>query len=1141
MFLRSLTLRGFKSFADKTVLEFVPGASVIVGPNGSGKSNLVDGISWALGEQGPRAMRGGQMADVIFAGSPARAGLGMAEVKLVIDNTTGLIPVPLSEIEVSRTIFRSGDSEYRIGGQICRLLDLQELLSETGIGRALHTVVGQGQLEEVLHARPEDRRQYIEEAAGIAKHRRRRERAQRKLASLEQDVLRLQDVLSELKRQLKPLKQQAESARRHEELTAQADELSWRLAAARLRGLLDERAVRASDWDRGLDDRTRARLELDRLDARIDEVASERQRATAELWAAEAALGEVQTARASAELKLREAVDAEAAARERLAGASSKEVRLTAVTGELEHVAAELATLGPVVERRERELDEADAAYRRDEAARRDAEEERARRNERDAAHRAEVETIERALASSARERESVEAALADVRARAEARSEERESLAGTIETLDAAATELTERMQALGERRSRLAHEVEELQEVIRRHAARSDLLRARRSDIEETPGSRFLSGDGRRAIGLLRDLVKVEPALRKALASALGSYADAVVFEREEEALAAAPAGEGAWLAVAQGGPVSFVLPGERSLLSKVTAEPPARGLISTVLRDVYLATDLADAAAKRTKHPKALFVTPDGVLLGPALIRTSAAGDERAKEIRDELAVVEHDMAAANAKLRPKLAELDDLARQLESVAREIESSDGELTAAAERMGRATADLSALEREEELFTGRLSGLDESAAALRTQLGSASAAEPSLPPLPPLPEPPLRARVEVEALRRDRNGLEGRRERLEADRASLEAEDASALRHALETAQRSRANAESEMHTAEDASDAASARRNAAAVAERTATEAEAEANRSWREAAAELERLREHYADEDRARGDLDRRIADAQTLLRTGHGRDPAEAVGALGEEENVQALEKRAELVSRRLGLLGRVNLLATGEFEAVQERHDFLARELDDVRSARRDLLELIQRIDQEITAAFDAAFRDVATEFERLFEELFPGGEGKLVLTDPADLLSTGLEIEARPGRKRVRRISLLSGGERALTAMAFLFSIFRARPSPFYLLDEVEPALDDVNLHRFLRLIESFARDSQVLIVTHQKRTMEMAEMLYGVSMSKDGTSRVVCQRLEETERGAGTLGRTERASSSGARGADAPVGVSEADPVR
>src|SRR6186997_346378 len=296
MFLRSITIRGFKSFADKTVLEFVPGVSVIVGPNGSGKSNLVDAISWALGEQGARALRGGQMADVIFAGTPSRPALGMAEVKLVIDNTAGKIPVPMSEIEISRTIFRSGESEYRIGGQLVRLLDVQELLSESGIGRALHTVVGQGQLEEVLLARPEERRKYIEEAAGIAKHRRRKERAERKLAGLDQDLLRLADVLTELRRQLKPLKQQAESAKKHEKLTAEAETLSRKLAAARLRALRREKERRQSGWDEGLAARTQARERLDALDADVLKAADDRTIATRTLSMAEEAARTAATA-----------------------------------------------------------------------------------------------------------------------------------------------------------------------------------------------------------------------------------------------------------------------------------------------------------------------------------------------------------------------------------------------------------------------------------------------------------------------------------------------------------------------------------------------------------------------------------------------------------------------------------------------------------------------------------------------------------------------------------------------------------------------------------------------------------------------------------------------------------------------------
>src|SRR2546421_812812 len=276
MFLRSLTLRGFKSFAEKTTLEFAPGISVIVGPNGSGKSNLVDACARVLGEQGPRALRGGAMADVIFAGSPARPGLGMADVHLVIDNSSGIIPVPLTEIEISRAIFRAGENEYRIGGEQVRLLDIQELLSETGIGRALHTVVGQGQLEDVLTARPEERRQYIEEAAGISKHLRRKQRAERKLSGLEQDVLRLQDVLTELRRQLKPLKQQAEVAKHHEQLTAQADELAWKLAAARLRELRAHREDKRGGWEEGLTKRKAAKQQLEQLDAEIERLTAAR-------------------------------------------------------------------------------------------------------------------------------------------------------------------------------------------------------------------------------------------------------------------------------------------------------------------------------------------------------------------------------------------------------------------------------------------------------------------------------------------------------------------------------------------------------------------------------------------------------------------------------------------------------------------------------------------------------------------------------------------------------------------------------------------------------------------------------------------------------------------------------------------------
>ena len=1104
MFLRSLQIRGFKSFAEKTILEFAPGISVIVGPNGSGKSNLVDAISWVLGEQGPRALRGNQMADVIFAGSPQRPVLGMAEVKLVIDNSAGLIPVPMSEIEVSRTIFRSGDSEYRIGGRVCRLLDVQELLSESGIGRALHTIVSQGQLEDVLTARPEERRRYIEEAAGIAKHRRRRERAERKLAGLEQDLVRVSDVLAELRRQLKPLKQQAEMAHRHEELTAEADAVAVKLAAARLRDLLAERDRRTGGWDEGLELRKRARERLDSLDQDVAGATDARASAVWTLQEVEALFRQSQEEKSSAERSLRMAVEAESTARAQLATEASRHVRLMAMDEDSARMEARLAEIAVELEERERELEEAERGFREAAETRRLVEEERRRISEEAAAHRAEMETLRASLASHDRELARLEEHLGEVGERRTAVEAERARLRTEVERLDGEGAPVSERKAAAHRERIELAQRVAELEESERRFLARRELLEARKADLEGTPGSRFLASHAGRAVGLLGRLVDAEEGWERALVAGLGPFADAVVYAEMDVAIEEASNGEGATLAVAGGGAASFVLPEERTLLSIVSADPAARGLVSTVLKDIYIADSLEEAVAKHRTHPECAFVTSDGVLIGPAFIRT-AASSSRKDEIAGELAEVEHDLARTLSAVRPVRHRLGQAVAEFERLATRLEHVDAAITRAAEAMARLDTEANALAREEESLGQRLAGVEDAAAAWRDRLAAAEPATHVLPHLPRAPEPPIQHRVAVETLRRDRVGISGRLASVRAERGALAAQDPEALSAALDAVGAERGRADQRLVAAEAAMESAAARRDEAAGAEREATEAEAGVNRAWREASHELERLREEYEEQDRVRSDLERRIRDAERLLRDGHGAEPHEAVAGLGEDESAQSIERRAELVQRRLALVGRVNLLAGGEFEALRERHDFMARELDDVRRARRDLMQVVSRIDEEIAATFAAAYADVAASFEALFQELFPGGDGRLVATDPEDILATGIEIEARPGRKRVKRISLLSGGERALTALAFLFAIFKARPSPFYLMDEVEPALDDVNLHRFLRLIRGFVDDSQVLIVTHQKRTMEVARMMYGVSMSKEGTSRVVGQRLD------------------------------------
>src|ERR671919_307920 len=1057
MFLRSLAIRGFKSFAEKTVLEFAPGVSVIVGPNGSGKSNLVDAIAWVLGEQGPRALRGGQMADVIFAGSPARPALGLAEVTLVIDNEAGLIPVPDSEIEVGRVVYRSGESQYLVGGKSARLLDIQELLSDTGIGRALHTVVGQGQLEDVLVARPEERLQFIEEAAGIAKHRRQKDRAVRKLASLDQDLLRLQDVMAELKRRLRPLKQQAEAASRYEALQAEADDLAGRLAAARLRDLYAERDRGRPGWEEGRVRRSEAEERLRTLDAEIASLTERLAQGERALTDAEASEAEAARERVTAEGALRGTVRAEGESRARLAEEAGRTGRLFAIEEDTRALERDLESTTAGLRHKEEELRRAEVAFAEADRRRREAEEARRLVRERATVRRAEVLSLRRSLELSRSEGERLRAALGEVSRREAEAQRERDDLEEEVERLDARSTPGSDRLARLQRESDRLTGEAETLDERRRDLEARRQSIRARRDALAETPGRRFLRTRRGHALGLLANLIRVDAGYEKAVAAALGPLADAVVYEDHARAVVDVAEAAGATLAVAdEGHGRGFVLPGERPLLSAVHADRSAAAAVAAALRHVYLATDRDDALAKHRRHRGASFVTPDGVLVGPALVRTAPAPSEEELDLRKREVAADRELAVVGRELADKRRALARAAGERASVEEALRRADALITAAADRMARMDADLAALRRE----LGRLEQL----------LGT----------------------------RRD----EARR---------LREHDPDALRADLERATAERERAEAALRTAEEHAQGATARREEAArtVAELRASETEA--NRAWREAAESLQRLRDEYEEQEQSRRDIDRRVTDAERVIREGHSLDPAEAVAELGEDDSAAALRKRSDLVARRLGLLGRVNLVAAEEYRELQERHDFMKREIEDVQAARRDLQQVVRDVDRKVVEIFDTAFRDVAQEFTALFSQLFPGGEGMLTLTDPADLLGTGIEIEARPGRKRVKRLSLLSGGERALTALGFLFAIFRARPSPFYFLDEVEAALDDINLHRFLELIKGFAGTSQVILVTHQKRTMEAADVLYGVSMGKDGASRVIAQRVAETAPGA------------------------------
>ncbi len=1109
MFLRSLTLRGFKSFADKTALEFTPGISVIVGPNGSGKSNVADAIAWVLGEQGARALRGGQMTDVIFAGSPSRPPLGMAEVKMVIDNSAGLIPIPASEIEISRSIFRSGESEYRLGGRPCRLLDIQELLSDTGVGRTMHTIIGQGQLDDILGARPEERRQFIEEAAGIAKHRRRRERAERKLAGLEGDLNRLQDLVGELRRQLKPLKQQAELAGRHESLTREADELARKLAAARLRELYGERERRRPSWQEAEARQAEIQTRLTELDDVISELETERAAADSALRQAEALHEACLEAKSDAEGRLRSAIRDEAAARERLATVANRSGRLFALEEDLQRTETAQSQVRGTLERREADLETAETSFRQAEQGRRDAEDVRRAVAEEIAARRAEADALRASLATQDAELQRLRAemtGLQERRAEAETRSDRLEA---EIERLDGLATPLVARQSKLEPERDEITAVLRDLQTQEQGLLARQEVIEARRAELSESPGAAFARRRGDRPIGMLRDLIEAPPDLRVALLAALGTMADAVAYATREQAeVDAMVESSGGVSLVVDGGP-DHCLPsvyGERSLFKAIRPDSRIRRLAGRLLGEVYVVNNLAEAVAKHRVHPYAAFVTLDGAVAGPTFVRTPAGQDVRLEQVRRDSAGVERELAGVRRGQRESRQRLGEIGSLLADLGRELEQSDRRITTAADELASTEAERASVDREEQILVERSTTLELAIGAARDRLASAPTELPEAPALPPRPEPPIHLRVEVEALRRESVRLEAGVERMRRELETMASEDPIKVRESLQAAEAERVAAEEALRNAEGNLDGAVAAYRAATETARSVQDRHGVANRTWRESAAASDRLRVEHLEEDRARHELGRRIADAERLLVDGHGIGPAEAVEGLADDESVEELVRRADTVARRLGLLGRVNLLATGELESVQQRHDFLVRELEDVKAARRDLEEVIREVDRRVAELFSAAFADVARQFSELFALMFPGGEGRLTLTDPDDVLASGVEVEARPGRGKVKRLSLLSGGERSLAALAFLFAIFKARPSPFYLMDEVEAALDDVNLHRFLELVKSFAEDSQILIVTHQKRTMEVADVLYGVSRSRDGASTIISQRLAE-----------------------------------
>jgi chromosome segregation protein len=1183
--LKTLTLRGFKSFASATTLNLEPGVTCVVGPNGSGKSNVVDALAWVMGEQGAKSLRGGKMEDVIFAGTSGRPPLGRAEVSLTIDNTDGALPIEYTEVTISRTLFRNGGSEYAINGRGCRLLDIQDLLSDSGLGREMHVIVGQGQLDAVLRATPEERRGFIEEAAGVLKHRKRKEKALRKLDAMQANLTRLTDLTGELRRQLGPLGRQAEVARRAQ--TVQAD-----LRDARARLLADDLAQLTATLEQEIADDTALR-------ARRAE--------------AEAALDSARARLASLEREAAEAAPALGEASELWYGLSSLRERLRGTASLAGDRARLLGTAGPEPGRGQ-DPDELERQAERARAAEAElaaevevartglAAAQTARQEAEDAAAAAE-KALATVLRGAADRREGLARLAGQVGARrsgleateaeigrlrttlteAERRGQEATVEFAALETQVAGVEEGEEGLDAAHEAAAeavetaaaRVAELSEQLSAAEREHAALTSRIETLELSLTRKDGAgALLASDGLAGVvGSLAALIGVAAGDEDAIVAALGASADAVAVESVEAAVDAIR-----WLRDEDAGRAGLVVAaasagledapgaapdGTAWALDLVQAPPAVLPAVRRLLRDVVVVDDLVAARVVLRDHPGLVVATRAGDVLAahrasggsataPSALHLQSALDDarqgadaataRAEQARFALVGAREAHETARAAYEGTLDRLNESDAALAAVAEQLGHLGATARAARAEADRVRASLTTAEQALAEGAGELAELTERLAAAESEPADTDTAieertaerETLTAAASAARGRETEARLTLRTAEERARALSGRaeslaraarteraarekaaeRERARARHAAVATAVAAGAAQALGALEHSLRQAADER----DAVEAARAERETALAAVRTQLD----------ERQREVARLTDAAHRDEVARAEQKLRVEQLQARSVEDLGIDPAVLLEEFGPHRAVPVptapadpeddgpprevpyvraeQEKRLKQAERALSQLGRVNPLALEEFAALEERHKFLVEQLADLKKSRADLMEIVREIDERVEQVFAEAYRDTAAQFDLVFPRLFPGGEGRLVLTDPEDMLTTGIEVEARPAGKKVKRLSLLSGGERSLTAVALLVSIFKARPSPFYVMDEVEAALDDANLGRLLEIFTELQRDSQLIVVTHQKRTMEIADALYGVTMRGDGVTTVISQRLRD-----------------------------------
>ncbi|MFD4587790.1 chromosome segregation SMC family protein [Streptomyces sp. NPDC058434] len=1250
MHLKALTLRGFKSFASATTLRFEPGITCVVGPNGSGKSNVVDALSWVMGEQGAKSLRGGKMEDVIFAGTIGRPPLGRAEVSLTIDNSDGALPIEYAEVTITRIMFRNGGSEYQINGDTCRLLDIQELLSDSGIGREMHVIVGQGQLDSVLHADPMGRRAFIEEAAGVLKHRKRKEKALRKLDAMQANLARVQDLTDELRRQLKPLGRQAAVARRAAVIQADLRDARLRLLADDLVRMREALRTEVADEAALKERKEAAEAELKAALAREADLEDEVRRLAPRLQRAQQTWYELsqlaERVRGTVSLAEARVKSATSAPAEERRGRDPEDMereaaRIREQEAELEAAleAAQRALEDTVAHRAELERELAVEERRLKDVARAIAD-----RREGLARLNGQVNAARSRAASAQAEIDRLAAARDEARERAASAQEEYEQLKAEVDGLDADDTALAERHDAarreLAEAEAALSAAREAATAAERKRAAVAARHEALAQGLRRKDGTGALLSARDRLSGLLgpaAELLTVAPGYELPVAAALGAAADAVAVTdpstaadairllRKQDAgraslLLSVPGQAGARPAHGDGGapegdvttagipaparpPANGVpateAPGRPSVPAGAPADragaaaptpsaalsapaavggeggtrPPrivdlVRGpeelmpAVARLVRDMVAVGTLEDAEDLVRADPGLVAVTAEGDVLGahfahggsagaPSLLEVQASVDEAAAELEelavrcDELALGQREAAERRTACASLVEELGERRRAAErekaGVAQQLGRLAGQARGAA---GEAERTAAAAERAQEALEKALYEAEELAERLAVAEETPVEEEPDTSARDRLAadganarQTEMEARLQVRTHEERVKGLAGRADALDrgarAEReARVRAERRRArLRHEAAVAE-AVANGARQLLAHVEVSVVRAERERAAAEAAKAERERELAAVRAeGRDLKSELDKLTDSVHRGEVLGAEKRLRIEQLETRALEELGVEPAGLVGEYGPDQLVPPSppaegeelpedpghprnqprsfvraeqEKRLRSAERAYQQLGKVNPLALEEFAALEERHKFLSEQLEDLKKTRADLLQVVKEVDERVEQVFTEAYRDTAREFEGVFSRLFPGGEGRLILTDPDNMLTTGVDVEARPPGKKVKRLSLLSGGERSLTAVAMLVSIFKARPSPFYVMDEVEAALDDTNLQRLIRIMQELQESSQLIVITHQKRTMEVADALYGVSMQGDGVSKVISQRL-------------------------------------